>query len=185
MDQQQILERSNDFPAENTKSQGLHEATASQRDGSVSTDRTSRYLKVLSRLENLLFLDALPEAALEGFVGAVQKQIDQLSNAEKMIILKLPEARVLELKNLDELPREITDSMESSTQAMEMLKLLKNTQFAGLMLENQDGASAGTYGRNGVPTTGGIVTTAAGTAGRAVSENTISTPMPTNQDAAG
>ena len=43
-----------------------------QGDG-ISKDKTSKYLKVLSRIEGLLVKDALPEAAVKGFVGAVKK----------------------------------------------------------------------------------------------------------------
>ena len=38
----------------------------------ASQNETSQYLKVLSRVENLLIQDKLPDAAIEGFAGAVK-----------------------------------------------------------------------------------------------------------------
>ena len=49
-----------------------------QKKESAQND-TSQYLKVLSRVENLLIQDKLPEAAIEGFAGAVKNQIDAMT----------------------------------------------------------------------------------------------------------
>ena len=38
-------------------------------------NETSQYLKVLSRVENLISQKKLPDAALEGFIGAIKNQI--------------------------------------------------------------------------------------------------------------
>ena len=73
---------------------GIKKAATSgiQGDG-ISKDKTSKYLKVLSRIEGFLAKDALPEVAVKGFVGAVKKQLNQLTESEKQSLLKLPEAR--------------------------------------------------------------------------------------------
>ena len=115
-----------------------------QRDG-ISKDKTSKYLKVLSRIEGLLVKDALPEAAVKGFVGAVKKQLNQLTEGEKQTLLKLPEARQLELKNLEELTDQIEEKLADKETAKEMLSLLKNPRFASMMKTEDSLNSAGTY----------------------------------------
>ena len=115
-----------------------------QGDG-ISKDKTSKYLKVLSRIEGLLVKDALPEAAVKGFVGAVKKQLNQLTEGEKQILLKLPEARQLELKNLEELTDQIEEKLADRETAREMLSLLKNPRFASMMKTEDSLNSAGTY----------------------------------------
>ena len=115
-----------------------------QGDG-ISKDKTSKYLKVLSRIEGLLVKDALPEAAVKGFVGAVKKQLNQLTEGEKQTLLKLPEARQLELKNLEELTNQIEEKLADKETAKEMLSLLKNPRFASMMKTEDSLNSAGTY----------------------------------------
>ena len=115
-----------------------------QGDG-ISKDKTSKYLKVLSRIEGLLVKDALPEAAVKGFVGAVKKQLNQLTEGEKQTLLKLPEARQLELKNLEELTDQIEEKLADKESAKEMLSLLKNPRFASMMKTEDSLNSAGTY----------------------------------------
>ena len=115
-----------------------------QGDG-ISKDKTSKYLKVLSRIEGLLVKDALPEAAVKGFVGAVKKQLNQLTEGEKQTLLKLPEARQLELKNLEELTDQIEEKLADKETAKEMLSLLKNPRFASMMKTEDSLSSAGTY----------------------------------------
>ena len=115
-----------------------------QGDG-ISKDKTSKYLKVLSRIEGLLVKDALPEAAVKGFVGAVKKQLNQLTEGEKQTLLKLPEARQLELKNLEELTDQIEEKLADKDSAKEMLSLLKNPRFASMMKTEDSMNSAGTY----------------------------------------
>ena len=115
-----------------------------QGDG-ISKDKTSKYLKVLSRIEGLLVKDALPEAAVKGFVGAVKKQLNQLTEGEKQTLLKLPEARQLELKNLEELTDQIEEKLADKETSKEMLSLLKNPRFASMMKTEDSLNSAGTY----------------------------------------
>ena len=124
---------------------GKKNAVAEIQGDGISKDKTSKYLKVLSRIEGLLVKDALPEAAVKGFVGAVKKQLNQLTEGEKQTLLKLPEARQLELKNLEELTDQIEEKLADKESAKEMLSLLKNPRFASMMKTEETVNSAGTY----------------------------------------
>jgi len=124
---------------------GKKNAVAEIQGDGISKDKTSKYLKVLSRIEGLLVNDALPEAAVKGFVGAVKKQLNQLTEGEKQTLLKLPEARQLELKNLEELTDQIEEKLADKESAKEMLSLLKNPRFASMMKTEDSLNSAGTY----------------------------------------
>ena len=124
---------------------GKKNAVAEIQGDGISKDKTSKYLKVLSRIEGLLVKDALPEAAVKGFVGAVKKQLNQLTEGEKQTLLKLPEARQLELKNLEELTDQIEEKLADKETAKEMLSLLKNPRFASMMKTEDSLNSAGTY----------------------------------------
>ena len=124
---------------------GKKNAVAENQGDGISKDKTSKYLKVLSRIEGLLVKDALPEAAVKGFVGAVKKQLNQLTEGEKQTLLKLPEARQLELKNLEELTDQIEEKLADKETAKEMLSLLKNPRFASMMKTEDSLNSAGTY----------------------------------------
>ena len=46
-------------------------------DKGAAQNETSQYLKVLSRIENLLIQNKLPDAAIEGFAGAVKNRLMQ------------------------------------------------------------------------------------------------------------
>ena len=124
---------------------GKKNAVSENQGDGISKDKTSKYLKVLSRIEGLLVKDALPEAAVKGFVGAVKKQLNQLTEGEKQTLLKLPEARQLELKNLEELTDQIEEKLADRETAKEMLSLLKNPRFASMMKTEDSLNSAGTY----------------------------------------
>ena len=83
-------------------------------------DETSQYLKVLSRVENLLLHKKLPDAAIEGFVSAVKNQIDSLGEEDRQIILKLTESTELGLKNLDDLPNMIKENLKNLIMAIDL-----------------------------------------------------------------
>ena len=97
-------------------------------------NETSQYLKVLSRIENLLIQEKLPDAAIEGFVGAIKKQIDLMSEADRQMLLMLPEAKTIELKSLDNLPEMITNNLRDESKSPALLKLLRQPKFAVFML---------------------------------------------------
>jgi len=96
-------------------------------------NETSQYLKVLSRIENLLIQEKLPDAAIEGFVGAIKKQIDLMSEADRQMLLILPEAKTIELKSLDNLPEMITNNLRDESKSPALLKLLRQPKFAVFM----------------------------------------------------
>ena len=114
-------------------------ATAIKSEENVTTakgaerNETSQYLKVLSRIENLLIQDKLPEAAVEGFVGAIKKQIDLITEADRQMLLKLPEVTKLDLKNLDDLPEMIKNNLRNESKLPALLKVLRQPKFALLM----------------------------------------------------
>ena len=96
-------------------------------------NETSQYLKVLSRIENLLIQEKLPDAAIDGFVGAIKKQIGLMSEVESQMLLKLPEAIKLELKDLSELPELIKNTIRDDVKSSALLELLRQPKFAVLM----------------------------------------------------
>ena len=96
-------------------------------------NETSQYLKVLSRIENLLVQEKLPDAAVDGFVGAIKKQIDLMSETDRQMLLKLPEAIKLELKNLNDLPEMIKNNLRDEGKSPVLLELLRLPKFAVLM----------------------------------------------------
>jgi len=96
-------------------------------------NETSQYLKVLSRIENLLIQEKLPDAAIEGFVGAIKKQIDLMSEADRQMLLRLPEAKTIELESLENLPEMITNNLRDESKSPALLKLLRQPKFAVFM----------------------------------------------------
>ena len=96
-------------------------------------NETSQYLKVLSRVENLLIQDKLPDAAIEGFAGAVKNQIDAMTEADRQMLMKIPEVETLELKDLDDIPEMIKNDIRNEDKNPALLKFLRIPEFAELM----------------------------------------------------
>ena len=115
------------------KAQGIKTTEKLVDTNGAERNETSQYLKVLSRIENLLIQEKLPDAAIEGFVGAVKKQLEAMSEADIQMLLKLPEAVELELKNVDELPELIKNEIRDQSKTSALLKLLRQPKFADLM----------------------------------------------------
>ena len=116
-----------------SKAQGVKTAENLVDANGAERNETSQYLKVLSRIENLLIQEKLPDAAIDGFVGAVKKQLEAMSEADSQMLLKLPEAVELELKNVDELPELIKNEIRDQSKTPALLKLLRQPKFADLM----------------------------------------------------
>ena len=127
-----------------SKAQGIKTSENLADANGAEHNETSQYLKVLSRIENLLIQEKLPDAAIEGFVGAVKKQLDAMSEADSQMLLKLPEAVKLELKNMDELPELIKNDIRDQSKTPILLKLLRQPKFADLMRTDSK-PSAQTY----------------------------------------
>ena len=119
--------------ATNTKAPANKSQEKATTAKGVERNETSQYLKVLSRIENLLIQGKLPEAAVEGFVGAIKKQIDLINEADRQMLLKLPEVAKLDLKNLDDLPELIKNNLRNESKLPTLLKLLRQPKFADLM----------------------------------------------------
>ena len=100
--------------------------------GATQND-TSQYLKVLSRVENLLIQNKLPDAAIEGFAGAVKNQIDAMTEEERQMLMKLPELKMLELDDLDDIPEMIKNDIRNEDKTTALLKFLRVPEFADLM----------------------------------------------------
>ena len=64
--------RSKEIPASNSPSIQSPKIEEHVSDKGAAQNETSQYLKVLTRVENLLIQDKLPDAAIEGFAGAVK-----------------------------------------------------------------------------------------------------------------
>ncbi len=114
-------------------SQPTASAVKSTATNKTENNETSQYLKVLSRIESLLVQEKLPEAAIQGFVGAVKKQLDILSEADQQIVMNLPEMKALKLDHLDELPEMIKENLADKSKSSELLQLLRLPKFASLM----------------------------------------------------
>ena len=99
----------------------------------AAQNETSQYLKVLSRVENLLIQDKLPEAAIEGFAGAVKNQIEAMSEEDRQMLMNLPELEVLELNDLNDLPEMIKNEIRNEDKNIALLKFLRVPEFANLM----------------------------------------------------
>ena len=117
----------------NTKAPAVKSEEKATAAKGAERNETSQYLKVLSRIENLLIQDKLPEAAVEGFVGAIKKQINLINEADRQMLLKLPEVTKLDLKNLDDLPEMIKNNLRNESKLPALLKVLRQPKFAVLM----------------------------------------------------
>ena len=117
----------------NTKATAVKSEEKATASKGAERNETSQYLKVLSRIENLLIQDKLPEVAVEGFVGAIKKQIDLINEADRQMLLKLPEVTKSGLKNLDDLPEMIKNNLRDESKFPALLKVLRHPKFAVLM----------------------------------------------------
>ena len=136
-EKQTVLERqvrSKDIPAPNSPSIQSPKIEEHGSDKGAAQNETSQYLKVLSRVENLLIQDKLPDAAIEGFAGAVKNQIDAMTEEDRQMLMKLPELKMLELDDLDDIPEMIKSVIRNEDKNTALLKFLRIPEFAELML---------------------------------------------------
>ena len=135
-EKQTVLERqvrSKEIPAPNSPSIQSPKIEEHGSDKGAAQNETSQYLKVLSRVENLLIQDKLPDAAIEGFAGAVKNQIDAMTEEDRQMLMKLPELKMLELDDLDDIPEMIKNDIRNEDKNMALLKFLRVPEFADLM----------------------------------------------------
>ena len=125
--------RSKEIPAPNSPSIQSPKIEEHGSDKGAAQNETSQYLKVLSRVENLLIQDKLPDAAIEGFAGAVKNQIDAMTEEDRQMLMKLPELKMLELDDLDDIPEMIKNDIRNEDKNTALLKFLRVPEFADLM----------------------------------------------------
>ena len=135
-EKQTVLERqvrSKEIPAPNSPSIQSPKIEEHGSDKGAAQNETSQYLKVLSRVENLLIQDKLPDAAIEGFAGAVKNQIDAMTEEDRQMLMKLHELKMLELDDLDDIPEMIKNDIRNEDINTTLLKFLRVPEFADLM----------------------------------------------------
>ena len=94
----------------------------------------SAYLKIVSRLENLnARQDNLPEPAIQGFIQGLDKQVAQMNDHEKALLLQIPEVRSLNVKNAEELIDRIEDKLTDGQASLKLFELLRQPQFVELI----------------------------------------------------
>ena len=135
-EKQTVLERqlrNKEIPAPNSPSIQSPKIEEQGSDKGATQNETSQYLKVLSRVENLLIQEKLPDAAIEGFAGAVKNQIDAMTEEDRQMLMKLPELKMLELDDLDDIPEMIKNDIRNEDKNTALLKFLRVPEFADLM----------------------------------------------------
>ena len=125
--------RSKEISASNSPSINSPKFDEQGSDKGATQNDTSQYLKVLSRVENLLIQNKLPDAAIEGFAGAVKNQIDAMTEEDRQMLMKLPELKTLELDDLDDIPEMIKNDIRNEHKSTALLKFLRVPEFADLM----------------------------------------------------
>ncbi len=94
----------------------------------------SAYLKIVSRLENLnARQDSLPEPAILGFIQGLEKQVAQMNDHEKALLLRIPEVKSLNVKNAEELLDKIEDKLINGQASLKLFGLLRQPQFVELV----------------------------------------------------
>ena len=125
--------RSKDVSASNSPSINSTKLEEHGSEKGAAQNETSQYLKVLSRVENLLIQNKLPDAAIEGFSGAVKNQIEAMSEEDRQMLMKLPELEVLGLDDLNDVPEMIKNEIRNEDKNVALLKFLRVPEFADLM----------------------------------------------------
>ena len=107
----------------------------------------SAYLKIVSRLENLnARQDNLPEPAIQGFIQGLEKQVAQMNDHEKALLLRIPEVKSLNVKNAEELIDRIEDKLTDGQASVKLFELLRQPQFVELIDPSR---KVQTYGNKG------------------------------------
>ena len=141
--------RSKEISASNSPSINSPKFDEQGSEKGATQNDTSQYLKVLSRVENLLIQNKLPDAAIEGFAGAVKNQIDAITEEERQMLMKLPELKELELDDLDDVPEMIKNDIRNEDKSTALLKFLRVPEFADLMRTDKN-PTPKTYTANSV-----------------------------------
>jgi hypothetical protein len=121
--------------AENVSSQKASTlTTANSGSKSAQLKNMSAYLKIVSRLENMnARQDSLPEPAIQGFIQGIEKQVSQMNDHEKALLLRIPEVKALNAKNVEELIEKIEDNLLDEQASVALFELLRQPQFVELI----------------------------------------------------
>ncbi|MBF0349500.1 MAG: hypothetical protein HQM11_00620 [SAR324 cluster bacterium] len=106
-----------------------------KKDGTLESDKekTSVYLKVVSRLESMIKKGDLSETSLKGFSKAVQTRLEEMKENDKKTLSMLEEFKALKLEGLEKIPEFLEKNMKNPQNAEKILALLKHPKFAELM----------------------------------------------------
>ncbi len=114
---------------------------------SAQVQDMSAYLKIVSRLENLnARQDNLPEPAIQGFIQGLEKQVAQMNDHEKALLLRIPEVKSLNVKNAEELIDRIENKLTDGQASLKLFELLREPQFVELIDPSR---KVQTYGNKG------------------------------------
>ena len=138
------IHRKENHTVSGLKSQNIKKEDILGDANTLERNETSQYLKVLSRIENLIIQEKLPDAAIDGFVGAVKKQLNELTEKEIKMLMKIPAVSQLGIQSLDELTNIIKNEIKDPSKNSALLSLLRDPKFADLM-QSKSNTSPKTY----------------------------------------
>ena len=119
----------------------------------------SAYLKIVSRLENLnARQDSLPEPAIQGFIQGLVKQVAQMNDHEKALLLRIPEVKSLNVKNAEELIDRIEDKLTDGQASLKLFELLRQPKFVELIDPSQKMQTYGSKTSNTIAASVGVAT---------------------------
>lgn len=105
--------------------------------GPEMANRTSEYLKILTRMEAMLKRGDLPEVVVEGFAKAIDKELKALSEKEMSTLRQMSEVRNLKLDNTQPFQQELVNAiriaLQEKSKSEPVLELLRHPEFAKLM----------------------------------------------------
>jgi len=117
----------------------------------------SAYLKIVSRLENLnARQDSLPEPAIQGFIQGLVKQVSQMNDHEKALLLRIPEVKSLNIKNAEELIDKIENKLTEEQVSEKLFELLRQPKFVELIDPSQKMQTYGSKTLNPIAASVGV-----------------------------
>lgn len=103
-------------------------------DGVSSTDnKASAYLKVVSRLENMIKKDEISEAVVKNFSKAIETRLSELDPKDSQKIMNLPETKALNVTSTEQLIDTVKDGLLDKEKSRAVLDFLKRPEFSELM----------------------------------------------------
>ncbi|MFZ8921218.1 MAG: hypothetical protein ACO20P_17375, partial [bacterium] len=84
--------------------------------------------------------------AIQGFIQGLEKQVAQMNDHEKALLLRIPEVKSLNVKNAEELIDRIEDKLTDGQASLKLFELLRQPQFVELIDPSR---KVQTYGNKG------------------------------------